>query len=625
MCFNIKRWPSAVCAAILCLLAVSCAMDKKLSGIRHGDVRADLSIPSDEDYRKAKEEIVREMMVDTLDSQATGEPLILNAIKDEATGEMVATDVISASTVVARFRNVAERFGKVNIEFDITVPGDMIESAWKLEFKPLMKILGDSTALDPVYVTGSKYRDEQMRGYMRYNRFISSILTDSVDFIHIRQLEIFLSRHFPETYAMKNDSSFVSDEVAANLFGVSRAQAYEHYTRHGLVARNDRKKSNREKMFRKYVKDPIVTSGIRLDTVILAADGNFIYRYVQEVDSRPGLKKISVSLTGNLYEDGRRLCALESPKDLDFYVSSLSTLADMTPRYVMKVLERQVYDNTHAFLDFEQGKADIDTTLPGNAAELGRIRKAVESITAREELVLDSLNVIASCSPEGNYNFNSKLSLSRAETVTKFLKDVLDDETVDLVRPSNIPENWEQLGRLVQNDSIISEASKKKVAKALEMKDKDKAEELMATLPEYRYLREKIYPRLRSVRFDFYLHRRGMLKDTIHTTEIDTVYLAGLKAIKDLDYKKAVELLRPYHDYNTALAYVSAGYNHSALNDLQNLQQTSAKTDYLMAIVLSRLDRRREALEAYRESVEKDPSMIYRANLDPELAEFVNN
>ena len=50
--------------------------------------------------------------------------IIMKAVKDE-NGEMVATDVINAAVVEARFRNVAERHGKVDIEFQIRVPQDM--------------------------------------------------------------------------------------------------------------------------------------------------------------------------------------------------------------------------------------------------------------------------------------------------------------------------------------------------------------------------------------------------------------------------------------------------------------------------------------------------------------------
>lgn len=625
--FSEKLYGLAVCSALVILasLACSCASERRLSGIRQGGLRPDLSIPSDADFEKERADLMQRIRVDSVSSESQDGPLIMNAIKDEETGEMVATDIITESRVVARFRNVAERFGKVNIEFDITVPPGMLSSSWKLELLPLMKMPGDSTRLQPVCITGQKYRDDQMRGYRRYARFLASITGDSTDFVRLGQLEVFIRRHFPETYAMKNDSSFVPEPVARNVFGVSQKEALEHYTRHHLLSRNERRKADRDRMFRKFVKDPLATGGLRLDTVIASADGGMIYRYVQQVESRPGLKRISVSLDGNLYEDGEVICTVERPEDIVFYVSSLSALADMTPRYVMKVVERRVYDNTHAFIDFAQGRADLDTLLPGNVAELARIRECVGGIVSREEFELDSLKVTASCSPEGRYAFNSRLSLARAEAMKDFVATMLDKESRQKLKTGCIPENWDQFRRLVDSDTVLARAAKDRILEAAALDDKDAAESgLLASMPEYRYLREKIYPRLRSVRFDFYLHRKGMDRDTVHTTEIDTVYAQGIMALKNLDYKKAVELLRPYHDYNTALAYLSAGYNHSAIKDLETVP-SSANTDYLMSIALSRLGRLKEARQAYLRCIEREPSMVFRANLDPELAEIVGN
>lgn len=610
-----------------CMMMLSCGQARKLSVIRNGDVSAALSIPSDEDFRKVRDGLMNDMKIDSVVAADDGGPLIMNAIKDDVTGEMIAVDVISASTVVARFRNVAERSGKISLEFDITVPGNMIESGWRLKFSPKMKMLGDSTWLAPVYITGKKYRDEQMRGYMRYQAFLNSIITDSLDFVRMDQLEIFIRRHFPGTYAMKNDSSFVPDPVAENFFGVSQRDALVHYTRHGLWQRNERRKGNKDKMFRKYVKDPLIGGDMRLDTVMAGDGGAFVYRYVQEVAARPGLKKIMMSLHGSLYEDGRQVCEMPVPEDLTFYVSSLSTLADMSPRYVMKVIERTVFDNTHAFIDFAQGSFAVDTALTGNAEELRRVRRCIEEAVSREELELDSLKVMASCSPEGGFTANSALALSRAESVRQYFGGLLGEEFAGRVYSGAIPENWEQLARLAYSDSVISETCRKKIFEAADGTDmsgklQDRIEREISLLPEYRYLREKLYPKLRTVRFDFYLHRKGMLKDTVHTTEVDTVYLSGVMAIKEMDYKKAVELLRPYHDYNTALAYLSAGYNHSALNDLEGIVPSNAAVEYMKAIVFSRLGRKREALESYLKSAEEDPSMVHRANLDPELSEF---
>ena len=88
---------------------------------------------------------------------------------------MVATDVIEAATVTARFRNIAERKGKVDLAFDIIVPEDMMDSEWQLRFYPDMFILGDSIRLEPVIITGAKYRKAQLRGYQQYERFLSRI------------------------------------------------------------------------------------------------------------------------------------------------------------------------------------------------------------------------------------------------------------------------------------------------------------------------------------------------------------------------------------------------------------------------------------------------------------------
>ncbi|MCD8206348.1 MAG: hypothetical protein LUD72_00255, partial [Bacteroidales bacterium] len=171
-------WIRAVCAALMVVLTYSCGVDRRIGGIKSGAVKADVSIPSDEDYRREKEELMaRAFVVDTA-ARTYGDPFIMNAIRDEETGEMVATDVLPQSTVVARFRNVAERFGMVNIEFDITVPKEMLESQWKVELRPTMRMMGDTLAMEPIHVKWQKYRDEKIRGYARYNRFISSIITD---------------------------------------------------------------------------------------------------------------------------------------------------------------------------------------------------------------------------------------------------------------------------------------------------------------------------------------------------------------------------------------------------------------------------------------------------------------
>lgn len=613
MCFRIL--------ILLCLVS-SCVSYSRIQKIASGEIKMGLSVSEDEPEEEEPEDAFH---IDSIRGTLSEGPIIMNAIRDSETGEMVATDVISASKVTARFRNVAERAGYVSISFDVSVPASMSDSKWQLKICPSMYIQKDTMSLDALYITGTAYRKAQLRGYERYEAFLASIITDSLDLVYLDQLEIFLKRHYPLTYAMKNDTSFVSQPVAENLFGVTQRQALEHYKKHFKIWKNDRKRARSDRMYRKYVKDPIITEGIRLDTVMVGDEGDFIYRYEHTFRSRPGLKKVYISLCGSLYDRGEKMMDLAFPEDLTFYISSLATLVDDRPKYRMIVLERMAYDNTKALIDFKLGRSDVDTLLGDNASELRRIRKCIDDVVSHEEFVLDSLVVVASCSPEGSYALNRRLSRARSESVMKYIHEYVPQQWRDCLKTSELPENWAQLELLVRSDSLIAESSRQRLLEIIRRDlSPDARERLLAEQSEYRYLREKIYPQLRSVRFDFFLHRAGMVKDTVHTTELDTVYMAGVQALKNLDYKTAVGILRPYGDYNAALAFMSADYNHSALDLLGRLDDSDAKVCYLKAMVLSRLGLMDEAMKYFKLALAYDPYLEHRANLDPEMYDLIN-
>ena len=134
------------------LLMLSCSSIVKMHSIRSGEVSVSLSVPEDEPIEEPDNEIV----IDSIRGTLSEGPIIMNAIKDTETGEMVATDVINASKVTARFRNVAERAGYVSISFDITVPAAMSDSEWQLKILPFMGIQNDTVPLDAIYITGER-------------------------------------------------------------------------------------------------------------------------------------------------------------------------------------------------------------------------------------------------------------------------------------------------------------------------------------------------------------------------------------------------------------------------------------------------------------------------------------
>lgn len=613
MCFDRR-----LIYVLVCLAVGSCASYKVMRKVNSGEVAVGFAVPEDRPLDDSDVQSV----TDNVESELPDGPIIMNAIRDTETGEMVATDIISASKVTARFRNVPERGGYVSIGFDLSVPSSLTRSEWKLMMEPYMVLQDDTLSLESIHVAGRAYREAQLRGYQRYRRFLESIITDSTDFVRIGQLEIFLKRNFPQTYAMKTDSSFVSEPQAENLFGVTQREALEHYTRKWKKKLNDRRLSNRGRMFARYVKDPLAREGVRLDTVVADGDG-FIYRYSHRFRSRPHLKKAVVFLQGGLYRRGEKILSMPESDDMTFYISSLSTLADMTQKYRIKILERTVYDNTKALIDFAQGSSGIDTLLGDNASELERVCRCIGDVVERQELVLDSLIVSASCSPEGRYEHNRRLALSRAEEVRRYLMGKVPEQWKDAMKVSCVPENWDIFRKLVKNDTVMAGKEVERVlGLTADLGRPDDVERRLASLPSYRYMREKIYPKLRSVSFDFHLHRSGMVKDTVHTTEPDTVYMSGLEALRDLDYKRAVTILRPYGDYNSALAYLSAEYNHSALEVLKGLDDEDPRVCYLMAVTLSRLEQPSLAQAWLSRAVKLDPYLRHRANLDPEMAVF---
>ena len=190
-----------VLLVVVCLLISGCGTSRKVERMQERQMRAEIVMVEDEIAGRAGNDGRFPVGAgddgrDTTVVMEGGGPIIMNAVRDED-GNMVATDVIEAASVTARFRNVAERGGKVNIEFMVTVPKDMMDPQWQLRFYPRMYVLEDTLGLDPILITGQEYRNEQMRGYRRYEKFLQSIVTDSMEFVNMRLLEIFIERNIP--------------------------------------------------------------------------------------------------------------------------------------------------------------------------------------------------------------------------------------------------------------------------------------------------------------------------------------------------------------------------------------------------------------------------------------------
>ncbi len=643
----VKILHTATAVAVCLAIFGACSAQKKLNSLQKGESPSvQLTLGKQESYVPEVKNIAPQSR-DTLKivEDDGSEILIMKAIKDEETGEMVASDVIEAATVTARFRNIAERQGKVDLAFQVIVPESMRDSRWQLRFYPDMFVLEDSVRLDPVVITGEAYRKAQLRGYQQYDRFLSRIINDSTRFINIRALEIFLKRNIPEIYAFKADTAWVSDETFYSAYGVSQQEAVEHYTNQFAKTNNERRKARMDKMYHRYVKAPIVTEGIRLDTVIINPDGDFIYNYIQTINTRPKLRRADIILSGEIYEQDERLYTIPRSEPLTFYISSISAFVDNTERYLTKVIERQASANTECRIDFEVGRAEVKPELGENAVGIQRVKETLASLIENDTFDLDSIVVSATASPDGTFAANASLAQKRSESVSgyfeRFIKEYSDSVRLEagvamdldggsmryakevqeiVLTPRSIPENWNDLRLFVEKDVVMNMDQKAGFAQIVDSEsDPDKRELLLRKEDYFDYMKETIYPRLRTVKFNFYLHRKGMVKDTVHTTVLDSTYMRGVAALKDMDYTAAIALLGPYNDFNTAVAYVGLDRNRNAMRILSKLERT-AEVNYLLAILHSRNDEPEKAVECYMRACRQNRSYVYRGNLDPEIS-----
>ena len=651
-------------AGLLMILALaSCSTRRQLKALYEGQLDTVLfNMPK----RSASPNTIAAQNVaqDTIiikDAQGN-EQFLMKAVQDEETGEMVATEVLEAATVTARFQNIAERRGKVDLEYLVTVPENMLNNDWQFRLYPSMVIQGDSTDLEAIFITGRGYREAQLRGYERYDRFVRKIVEEDIYFINVYQLERFVSRNFPDLYAFKTDTTFVSEEQFESHYGVKEQEAIEHYTQKLMRKWNNSLKNKRGKKYEQLVKTPIVTEGVRLDSVITKANGDVVYHYVQTINTRPKLRKATINLKGSIYQGNEMIYLLPNFKPLDYYISTTSTFADLNVvKYLTQVIERRAYANTAYRIDFKVAKSDINPELGNNAAEIEKIKANLRNLLDNKEFDLDSIVVNATASPEGTYVRNGQYAQARSESVTRyfdrFIKEyrdsleaateegfsiVLTNEldstmTEDIILPEkdtipeikltarSTPENWDDLLEYIREDTVMTDTQKQQYFDLHGTLTPDARENQMKKYGWYSYAKKEIYPKLRTVKFNFYLHRKGMVKDTIHTTTVDSTYARGLQALADMDYHTAIALLGPYEDYNAAVAFVGLDRNLTALQILEPIkpEERTPQVNYILAIIYSRIGRVQDAVQCYLNSVEQEPSYRHRGNLDPEISVLI--
>ena len=475
-----------------------------------------------------------------------------------ADGERVMALQIEQVTVVAKMRSIPERNGRVVLDFIVTLPKQLLGKSRSVVITPILHKPDESVALEDLVIRGGRFSLLQERDYWQYETYVERFRPDTV---------------------------------------------------------------GREAAFNRFVKFPY-PEDVRLDSLV-EGRSTVTYYYSQAVKTDETSKKMLITLQGQVLAVDDSAYRLPPSDTLSYVVSSMLSFVDTVPRYRIKVIDKFVTVEDRNYIQFFVGDTRVVDTLGDNRQQLDKITGLIRQIVEQQEFWVDTITLTAASSPEGAYAFNDRLSQGRAEALKRYLVRRYGRSIDTMLIVRWVAEDWAELTTRIRTDREIvnRDAILELIA---EEKNPDRREQAIRQQfsKEYAYIRSVIYPQLRTVNFCCNLRRKGMVKDTIHTTELDTIYARGVELLQKRKYAKALYILNDYNDRNTVVAHLSLDHNERAMELLAAMPE-DAVTEYLRAIACSRLGRKEEGREHFLEACRLDERMEYRGNLDPEIAELL--
>lgn len=475
-------------------------------------------------------------------------------------GERIKAMQIQEVTIRATTRTLPERLGKVTIDFVIDMPRQLQGTCRSIAVIPYLHKYGEAHPLQDITIRGGLFSRVQDRDYWQYNKYL-----------HV----------------------FNPSEIGA------------------------------ERAFARFVKYPY-SEGSRLDSIV-QHPGHISYYYSQEVPTDETSKTMLVTLQGWVMALDESYYKLPPSDTLTYHVSSMLSFADTTTRYKIKIIEKYATVQDRNYIQFRLNDTHVLDSLGRNAAELDKIRTRMAGLIGQREFFVDSIVLTASASPEGRYARNSTLAQGRAHALKGYLRKCIGPQVDTLMQIRWIAEDWHELTTRIRSDENLQHRAE--ILKLIDTdSDPDRRERTIRELypQDYQYLKESVYPSLRAVTMRYDLRRVGMVKDTIHTREVDTAYMRGINLLQKRKYAKALYILNDYRDRNTVITLLSLGYDAQALEMLNGLER-SHTTEYLKAVACARLGRKTEGREHFLKACELDERMLFRGNLDPEIAELLKN
>lgn len=177
------------------------------------------------------------------------------------------------------------------------------------------------------------------------------------------------------------------------------------------------------------------------------------------------------------------------------YVPRKLAVSYIVPQPEQKLRHKDV----SLYLNFLQDKSDILPEYMNNRSELVKADSLIAELTGDNSIAVDSIMIIGYASPEASFDYNTRLSGNRAESLKKYLSKKHDAEEFVMVTIA-ASEDWSGLRESIVNVhppyyeellSIIDRVS-----------DPDERDVYIRKLDNgktYNYLMQNLYPPLRRV------------------------------------------------------------------------------------------------------------------------------
>ncbi len=590
--------------ALLSGLLVSCVTDHKLARVRISQPQMKEAV-ADTGFRLPRQ-------ITWTDDKGK-EHIVTEATKDSVTGEYITQMELSEITVVAKSKQVAERNGKINLDFIVTVPGELISNKWQVQLTPVAYKSADTLYLDRIFLSGADFAKMQRKGYMRYQAFMNSIIPDS---LYLQKL--FDEKGYRKALAELEEEYFQawkheviskerwidwSDKANARfaLFNYRMERNKQAIAGYNSILEYLPAYRLRREMDGKYIpsKWKIFAEGnykIRTRNItpedsasitrrftdyakmaenrkrkeqagemyekyvrfpyeaarldtVIKEGDNFVYYYKQELPATENTKKIDLTLDGQILSKDETKTQLPPSDTITYFISSMVQFLDRSPRYKKKIITRKDEVNLRAYVTYKSGATEFSEDIGDNRAEIDKVFETIHGINYTGEFLIDSIRMTATSSPEGSADMNLFLSKGRALALKKYLALRSDDR--EGVDTLFRP-RWigEDWNRL--HELVLADDSLENKAYLLRiMKETDNPDNREYALRKY----PADYMRIRGKHYP--LLRGVEFKFHLHRRNMlqDTIVMPVI----DTTYMQAVKMIED-RQYRQALAILDASY-----------------------------------------------------------------